>query len=176
MAKKKIKVKVKVAKKEASLTLGQKIGKVLVNYLTTQFVLMVIVGLATWGILNLLHVGYPILLAVITGVLSGVPGFGMVVSTIVTMLVVILDGVNMWTGSPAWLEAIIIVAIFFVFNKFIDLVIAPIFLGKTTKINPLIVILLVTVGTLLMGIWGAILAVPAYLIIRTIVEHFSSAK
>ena len=162
--------KIKPTKKS---TLGQEIGKTLGNYLTTQFVLMAIVGLGTWGILTLLKVDYAILLAVITGTLSGVPGFGMTFSAIITAVVAILDKSNMWTNSPGWLEALIILAIFFVFNKIIDLIIAPIFLGKTTKIHPLVVILLVAIGTVFFGILGAILAVPLYLVVRTIVEHFS---
>jgi predicted PurR-regulated permease PerM len=133
---------------------------------------MIIVGAATWGILSLLHVGYPILLAVMTGVLSGVPGFGMTVSTIITALVAILDNSHMWTNSPTWLEALIILVLFFVFNKFIDLIIAPIFLGKTNKVNPFIVVVLVILGTVLMGVPGAILAVPVYLVVRTIIDHF----
>lgn len=167
------KIKTKKIKSSKQPTLGQKIGKVLGNYLTTQFVLMVIVGFASWGILTLLKVDYAVLLAIITGVLSGVPGFGMFISTVVTGIVAILDKSPMWTNSPAWLEGLIVVAIFFVFNKIIDLVVAPIFLGKTTKINPLIVILLITLGTIFFGVLGAILAVPLYLVIKTIIEHFS---
>mgnify|MGYP000964670707 CR=1 FL=1 len=154
-------------------SLSKEIGKVLGSYLTTQFVLMIIVGFASWGILSLLKVDYAVLLAILTGAFSGVPGFGMTFTTIIIAVVAILDKSNMWTGSPGWLEAIIILAVFFVFNKIIDLIIAPIFLGKTTKINPLLVILLVTFGTILLGISGAILAVPLYLVIRTIVGHYN---
>ncbi len=164
--------KVIVKRKESEQTLGGKIGKALLTYLTTQFVLMILVGLATWGILSLLHVGYPILLAVMTGVLSGVPGFGMTVSTIIIALVAILDNTNMWTNSPSWLEALIILVLFFVFNKFIDLIIGPIFLGKTNKVNPFVVVILVVLGTVFMGIPGAILAMPIYLVIKTTLEHF----
>ncbi len=167
------KVKVIVKKHTLGMTLGQKIGKVLLNYIVTQFILMILVGIASWGILTLLHVQYPVTLAIVTGVLSGVPGFGMFVSTLAIMLVAILDKVSMWNGSPAWLEGIIVLIIFFVFNKLIDLVIAPIFLGKATKVNPFIMIILIIVGTVFFGVLGAILAVPLYLIIRTIIEHFS---
>jgi predicted PurR-regulated permease PerM len=143
------KAKSKTIKK---LSLGQEILKVLGNYLATQFILMLLVGFATWGILNLLKVNYSILLAIITGTLSGVPGFGMTLAAIIAAVVAILDGSNMWTNSPGWLEALIVLVAFFVFNKIIDLIIAPIFLGKATKVHPLIVILLTLWGTIWLGI------------------------
>lgn len=167
------KVKVTVKKYLPEETLGAKIGKVLLNYFVTQFILMILVGVASWGILTLLHVQYPITLAVVTGVLSGVPGFGMFVSTLVIMLVAMLDKVSMWNGSPVWLEGIIILVIFFVFNKIVDLIIAPIFLGKATKVNPLIMIILIIIGTVFFGVLGAILVVPLYLVVRTIIVHFT---
>lgn len=167
------KVKVTVKKHTPEQSLGQKIGKVLLNYFVTQFILMILVGVASWGLLTLLHVQYPITLAVVTGVLSGVPGFGMFVSTLAIMLVAILDKVSMWNGSPAWLEGMIVLVIFFVFNKIVDLIIAPIFLGKATKVNPLIMVILIIVGTIFFGVPGAILATPFYLVIRTTVKHFN---
>lgn len=167
------KVKVTIKKNIPEQTLGEKIGKVLFNYFVTQFILMILVGIASWGILTLLHVQYPITLAVVTGVLSGVPGFGMFVSTLAIMLVAMLDKVSMWNGSPAWLEGIIVLVIFFVFNKIVDLIIAPIFLGKATKVNPLMMIMLIIIGTVFFGVLGAILVVPLYLVVRTIIVHFT---
>lgn len=161
----------KVVKK---LTLGQEIGKVLGNYLMTQFILMLLVGFGAWGLLSLLKVGYGILLAIITGALSGVPGFGMTISAIIIAVVAVLDKSSMWPGSSAWLEALIVLVVFFIFNKIIDLVVAPIFLGKTVKINPLVIILLIAVGTVTLGIAGAILAVPIYLVIKTVANHFNN--
>lgn len=162
--------------KVASLTLGEKIKKVLVAYFTTQFILMIFVGLATWGILTLLHVKYAILLGIFTGVLSTIPNFGMILASVAATLVALLDGVNMWSNSPQWLEGLIVLAIFFTFNKFVDLILAPIFLGKTTKANPFIIFLVVLAGTIFFGIWGAILSVPLFLVVKTIVGDLANRK
>jgi len=169
-------VEVTVKNEKLGLTLGKKVKKVLLNYLTTQFVLMVIVGFTTWGILTLLHVSYPILLAVITGVLSGVPGYGMLLANLANTLVAIFDKTAMWINSPAWLEGVIVLATFFVLNKIVDLVITPIFLGKTNNINPFIAAILTIFGTLLAGVPGAILAIPVYLVVRTTVKHFNESQ
>lgn len=166
------KTKVKVAKKEVSLTLGQKIGKVLFGYFTTQFILMVLVGFASWGVLSLLHVKYAVLLGILTGILSGIPNFGIFIATVAVTLTAFFDKVNMWPGSSPWLEALVVLVIFVVLNKIVDLLIAPLFLGMTNKVNPLVVLSVVVLGTITFGVWGAILAVPIYLVIKTVVEHF----
>lgn len=170
------KSKIKSAGGRSSRTLGSEIKKVLVNYLTTQFILMVLVGFAAWGVLSLLKVGYAVPLAIITGILSGIPNFGMFLSTIIAAVVAVMDGINMWTDSPAWLEALIVLVVFFIFNKVIDLIIAPVFLGKTNKINPLVIIVVVTIGTIFFGIPGAVLAIPLYLVARTAFGHFGGGK
>lgn len=166
--------KTKAKKVTKQQPLSRKISKVLVNYFTTQFILMVIVGLATWGILSLMNVQYAVLLAVVTGIMSSVPGFGMLTATVIIAIVAIFDNVGMWTNSPVWLEGLVVLTVFFIFNKIVDLALAPIFLGKATKLSPLTVILLVVLGTMFLGVWGAVLAVPIYLVIKTSVEHYRS--
>ncbi len=158
-------------RKTVHLTLGQEIKKVLVSYFATQFILMILVGFLTWLILSLLKVGYAIPLAVLTGVLTAVPKLGMLLATVITAVVAALDQVHMWAGSPAWLEVIIILVTFFIFDKLIDLIVAPLFLGKATKTNPLILMLVILLGTVLFQIPGAILSVPFYLVIKTIITH-----
>lgn len=126
-------------KKVASLTLREKIRKVLINYFTTQFVLMIIVGLTTWGMLTLLNLKYALVLAILTGVLSAIPNFGILVATVVASLVAVFDQVVFLQNTPSIIEGIVVLLIFVLFNKLVDLFLAPFFLGKTNKINPLVV-------------------------------------
>lgn len=166
--------KIKAKKETKQQPLNKKILKVLITYFTTQFILMVIVGSATWGILSLMNVQYAVLLSVVTGVMSSIPTFGMLIATVIIAIVAIFDNVSMWVNSPVWLEGLVVLAVFFVFNKIVDLALAPIFLGKANKLSPLTVSLLVVFGTMFFGVWGAILAVPIYLVIRTSVEYYRS--
>lgn len=166
--------KTKNKKTVSPLTLGEKIKKVLINYFTTQFILMIIVGVVTWGILALLNVRFAITLGVVTGVLSSIPVVGMLIATIAATLVAIFDNMSMWQNSSQWLEGLIVLAVLFIFNKFVDLLIAPIFLGKTNKVNPIVLILVVFIGTVFFGVWGAILSVPAFLVVKTTIEHYTS--
>ncbi len=152
-------------------TLGQKIWKVLLGYFTTQFILMVLVGLASWGILELLNVKYAVFLGILTGVLSAIPNFGIFIATLFITIITIFDNVTMWQGSSPWLEGLVVLIIFIVLNKIVDFLVAPLFLGATNKINPLVILLVVISGTIFLGIWGAIFSVPIYLVIRTAIEH-----
>jgi predicted PurR-regulated permease PerM len=167
------KQKTKINKKALSETLGEKIKKVLLNYFTTQFILMIIIGLATWGALSLLDVRYTVLLAVLTGVLSGIPTFGMIIATIAITLVAIFDKAVFLPNAPAIVEGLVVLLIFILLNKFVDLILAPIFLGKTNKVNPLILILVVFIGSIFFGPIGAILAIPLLLVVKTVIEHKS---
>lgn len=165
--------KVKIKKRVAPLTLQDKIKKVLANYFSTQFVIMIIVGVATWGILTLLHIKYPIILGVLTGVLSGVPNFGMFIAIIAIFFVAIFDKVVFLPNTAPIVEGLVVLVIFVLLNKIVDLLVTPIFMGAATKINPIVMFVVIIVGTAFLGPIGAVLAVPLYLVVKTIVTHFS---
>lgn len=171
MSKTKSKKTIRTKKEEKSL--GGQIVKVLFAYFTTQFVLMIIVGLATWGILSLLGIKYAILLGVITGILSGIPNIGMFFATIAIVLVAIMDKVNFWPNSSPIIEGLVVLIIFIVLNKLVDFILAPIFLGRAVKLNPIILFFVIILGTVLLGPAGAVLAVPVLLVVRTIVKYYN---
>lgn len=167
------KVKATSKKKNKQLSLGAQIGKVLLSYFTTQFILMILVGVATWGILTFLNVEYALLLGIITGILSGIPNIGMFFATVGIVAVTVLDQASFWPNSSPILEGVIVVLIFVVFNKLVDFLLAPIFLGKVVKLNPIILFFVIILGTIFLGPLGAILAVPLVLVIRTIIQYYS---
>lgn len=166
------KVKAKTVKSEITSSLGKKIIKVLVGYFTTQFVLMVIVGLAAWGILVWFKVQYALLLAILIGILSVVPHFGMTLGAAVASAVAIFDKVVFIKNTPPIFEGILLILVLFTLNKIVDFFLAPILLGTTSKIHPLVIFLAVIIGTFAFGVTGAILAVPVVLVAITIWQHF----
>ena len=91
---------------------------VLINYLKTQFVLMLIVTALVWGALSLLGVKHAVILAFGTGALSVVPFFGMTIASIIAGLVAIFDQVVFLSSMPSYVEGLVILLIFFVLNKF----------------------------------------------------------
>lgn len=158
--------------KNKQLGLMRKIGMVLKNYLVSQFVLIIINTLAVWGILALLNVKFALILGVFAGVLSIVPNYGIIVSCLIVALVAMLDKAIFLPNLPSFVEGLVVIAILVIFNKLVDLLISPLFLSKTTNINPLLLIFVVILGTILFGIPGAILSVPVILVVKTIMDHF----
>ena len=116
-------------KSNSNTSLGSKIKKVLVDYLKTQFILVILVVLIIWGIMALIPDLHPIL------------------------------------------EVLIVVFSYLILAQLMDLILAPYFLGKSSKINPFLLFFSFLIGMLLFGIIGAFLAIPTVLVTKTIWEH-----
>lgn len=152
-------------------TLMGKIEGELGQYLRSQFVIMVMLGAISFIILTLLGVKYPLVLAVITGVFSVVPVFGMTFAAAVATIIAIFDGVQFLQGAPV-LEGLIIVGIYLALNIFSDLILSPVLVGKTANIHPLLLFFIIAFATALFGIVGTILAVPAILVARIVWKEY----
>ena len=83
---------------------------VLINYLKTQFVLMLIVTALVWGALSLIGVKYAVILAFGTGALSAVPFFGMTIASIIAGLVAIFDQVVFLSSMPFAVSTTLIIS------------------------------------------------------------------
>jgi putative permease len=157
---------------EMAMSLSKKIKSVLVDYLKSQFILMTIVTLMVWGILLLLKVKFALMLAVLTAVFSTVPNYGIITAVLIAGLVATFDNVRFLPQSPEFVEGLAIILILVVLNKLIDIFLSPIVVGKAGKINPLVLLAITLLGTVLFGLPGAILATPIFLVIKTVWEHY----
>lgn len=162
--------------KKVQTSLISEIKVVLINYFKTQFILMLIVTVLVWGVLSLLSVKYSVILAFVTGSLSVVPVFGITIASIIVSLVAIFDQVVFLPNLPTFVEGLVILLIFFILNKLVDFLLTPIILGKTNEINPIMLILMVSLGTILFGVVGAFFTIPALLIIKTIWKYFGKKQ
>jgi len=158
-------------KKKDSNDLNSKISKVLITYFKTQFLLILIVSLVIWGILTSLNVPFSLLLAILTGVFSTIPLFGLLVMAFVVSLVAIFDKVVFLTGFHPIFEGLVVLVIYILLNQLIDWVLSPYLISKTTKINPFLLIFSVLLGTVSFGLLGAFLSVPIVLVLKTIWEY-----
>jgi predicted PurR-regulated permease PerM len=159
--------------KTLEISLAGKIAGTLVNYVKTQFLVFPVVTIVTWIILNLLGIKYSLLLAFVTGSLSIVPLVGMSAAALITGTVAVFDGVRFLNGFHPVFEGIVIIIIYIILNQLIDFFLTPYLIGKTSKVNPLLILLTVIIGTWLFGIVGAVLSVPVLLVVMTILKHYS---
>lgn len=133
------------------------------NYLKGLEIFMVI-QLFEYGILFFI-VGHPnwLLLGLLACVTTVIPYFG---GLITNLIAIILASV---VSTPLMIATTIICLIFPQVDGYY---ISPKVYGKTNNVNPLITIMVVSVGGTIAGVVGIIAALPCYLLIRTTYYFF----
>lgn len=113
----------------------------------------VTMGLGAW----ILGVPLAPTIAIVTFVTAYVPIFGAVFAGAFAVVIAL--------GSEGLTDAVIMLAIAIVANNSLSNLIQPIAFGRTLKLHPLVVLVVTTGGTLLFGIFGAVLAAPVTAVI-----------
>ena len=133
------------------------------NYLK-GLVIFMIIQFFEYSILFLI-VGHPnwLLLGVLACITTVIPYFGGLITNIIA---IILASV---VSLPLLIATIVICMIFPQLDGY---VISPKIYGKTNNVNPLITIMVVSIGGTIAGFWGIIIALPIYLFIRCTYHFF----
>jgi predicted PurR-regulated permease PerM len=103
------------------------------------------------------------ILALVSGIMSIVPIFGSILSSIPVVMIGLTQ--NFWTALWVLLW---IVGIHQVEANLLN----PKIIGVAAKIHPVLVVLALIVGEHYFGLWGALLAVPVLSILQSIFIHF----
>lgn len=154
-----VKKKVEASIKEVEAQLG--------SWMRGQLFLMLIIGVMSFIGLTLLGVKYALPLAFLAGLLEVIPNIGPVVSAIPAVLVA-------WVVSP-WL-AIGTVALYVLIQQLENTLIVPKVMQKALGFNPLTTILAILIGGRLLGLVGAILALPTLLWILVVLRQVTGRK
>jgi predicted PurR-regulated permease PerM len=124
-----------------------------------QLVICLINGVLTGVGLWVLDVDFALMLGIIAGVLSLIPIFGTIVSTIPAVLMGLMQGFSTAFLVLLW----ILVVHFFDANFF-----TPKIVGSSSKMHPVVIIFALLAGQSSFGIFGALLAVPVASIVQTL--------
>lgn len=128
------------------------IGRAFGGYIRGTLIAMLLIGSLTGVGLALLGVPYALLLGILAGFTELLPYLGPWISGTVSVLVALI------TVDPG--KALQVVVLFILIQNIEGNVIEPLVMSRAVKINPLVVIVAVLIGLDLLGIIGAILAVP----------------
>ena len=120
-------------------------------WLRGQLILSFIIFCLVYAALSILGVKYALLLALIAGIFEIVPFIGPWISAVPAIFFASSQGLTM---------AIIVAAVYLVIQQLENSLIVPKVMGKSTGLNPMIVILSIFAGARLGGVIGALLAVP----------------
>lgn len=137
------------------------------NWLGGQLTLAGIIGLATFVALLLLGVPYAVPLAFIAAVGEMVPVIGPIVGAIPAVIIALFQ--STW---QFWAVLIMAVVIQQVENYFL----VPRLMARKVSVSPLAVFVAFMIGATLLGIIGAIMAIPAVAIVQVAFEEVFIAR
>lgn len=120
-------------------------------WLRGQILLCFVIGLTTFIALTFLHLPYALPLALIAGILEVLPTLGPILSAVPAVIVA-------FTISPAMALAIIVT--YLLIQALENNLLVPKIMQQAVGLNPVIVILSIMIGANLLGVAGALLAIP----------------
>lgn len=141
--------------KKLIIQLEEKLGA----WFRGQLFLSFIIGILTYIGLLVLQIPYALPLAIIAGFMEVVPVIGPIISAIPAVILA-------FSISPVLAGGI--AALYFVIQQLENHLIVPQVMKRAVGLNPLVVILAIALGGRLLGIGGALLAVPIVVVIQVI--------
>ena len=108
-----------------------------------------------------LGVPYMLLLAIVAGITEAIPIVGPVIGGAVAALVALF--------TLGWVKAVQVAILYLVIQQIESNTLVPFVMNRVVALNPLAIIAALVLGTALLGIPGAILAVPAAAIVQIFV-------
>ncbi len=137
------------------------------SWLRGQLVLSFIIGLMSYIGMLILGIPFALPLAMIAGLMEVVPTIGPIISAIPAIFIAL-------TVSP--ILSVGVVALYIVIHQFENHLIVPQVMKRAVGLNPLVVILAIAIGSRLLGISGALLAVPIAVVIQIIASEIIEGK
>jgi predicted PurR-regulated permease PerM len=161
---------------ELSLTvldrLDDAIGKYLRGTLTECFLvgLMLTVGLILLGI----PVGIAATIGVVSGLLNAIPFLGTVMALVIGLgYALVAENIKPLIPGLNPNDLAVYVVILVVITHIVDdVVFQPFVLGGAVNAHPLVVVIAIIGGSLIMGLWGMLFAIPTVVVVKTAVATF----
>ena len=142
-----------------------KVERKLGLWLQGQLLLGLIIGVFTWIGLTLLQIEYALPLAIIAAVLELVPLIGPIIAAIPSIIIGL-------TISP--FMAVAVAFMYLIIQQLESNLIVPKVMERAVGLNPLLIIIALLAGGSLMGIMGALIAVPVAVVIASVLEELRS--
>ncbi|OQA52664.1 MAG: AI-2 transport protein TqsA [candidate division WS2 bacterium ADurb.Bin280] len=145
----------------------KRVSEKLSDWLRGQLSLMLIIGLVDGLALWALGIGFSLTLGILSGLLEIIPVIGPIIAAVSAIFVALI------TGAPIW-KILVVILIFIVVQQLENQILVPKIMQKAVGLSPIVVILAIMIGNRLLGIGGAILAVPIVAGIQVFVEEYST--
>jgi predicted PurR-regulated permease PerM len=140
------------------------VNKAVADYVLGNIVISVLATVATWIVLSILGVPYALSLGFLIGFFDLIPLVGATLGAIVVAVATV--AVDFPTATIVWIVFIIL------WQRFEDYVIQPLVYGRALRVNPIVTIVAVLAGAALLGILGALLAIPTAAAIQIVLRYW----
>lgn len=148
---------------------GRRSWEVLVTYMNVTLIVALIVGVATWAACLIAGVPLALSAGLIAFLFAFIPTLGGLISSLVVIALTLIS-TNLTT---AIVMAIVMIVIQTVQGNFIY----PVLMNRQLKVHPLASLILVVLGAVVGGIFGALIAVPLAAVINTaIIDLFRASR
>jgi len=135
------------------------------GYVFGNFVISVLAGLVTYVTLRILGVPFALPLAILFGFFDLIPLVGATLGGILVGIVVAFAA-DFPIGLIVW------VAVLILYQQVENNLIQPFVYGKAVQIHPLVVIMAILIGAALLGVLGALIAIPAAAAVQAVVRDY----
>ncbi len=134
------------------------------NYLIGLSFIILIVGVLYGLGLYFIGVKYALFLAIISALLIVIPYIGSILGAVIPISIA-------WLTTDGWLAPLLVLALYVFVQVLEGYLLTPVIVGKTVKLNPLVVIIgMIILGTI-GGIIAMIIAVPILATIKILLKH-----
>jgi predicted PurR-regulated permease PerM len=144
------------------------ISNAVANYMLGNVAISLMATVATWLVLMILGVPYALSLGILVGFFDLIPLVGATLGAIVVAIATAT--VDFPTATIVWLVFIV------VYQRFENYLVQPLVYGRALDVNPIVTILAVLVGASLLGILGALLAIPIAAAIQIVLRDWWSER
>lgn len=114
-------------------------------------------------------------IAFITGIMNIIPYVGPLVGTVLgTILSTVLKFSVAGVSGHFWGFIILLVAIFMITQLVDNFLFQPLIYSRSIKSSPLEIFIVLLIAGNLAGVFGMLVAIPAYTVVRVVAGHFFS--
>jgi len=153
------------ARRKHAVRLLKDIDAALGSYIRGQLIVSVCVGVLAYIGYLIIGMPYPLLMAGFVSLFDIIPYLGPFFGALPALIM---------ATTISWKMVLMVIVVNMICQNLESNVISPQVVGKSMKMHPLTIILVLLIGGELAGIVGMILAVPFYAALKVIVQHVSA--
>jgi predicted PurR-regulated permease PerM len=150
--------------------LGRRLNRAWSDYIRGQGVMVLVIGFTTYVVTWLLGVPGALFLGVIAGLLEVIPTFGPIIATIPAVVIALVQG-STRLDMNNFTFALLVVAAYILIQQLESNLIAPKVMGTSVQLPALVVLISIAAAYQVVGILGAILAVPVVASARVLASY-----